>query len=116
MSDKAPPKPDSEPQGASEQNGRKRVPPDGIETSRLSLEIIAVFLSSFAIIVTLILTTLAGTSQSANLILELQNVRETRLADVREAIGSNVNSLDSRIREIESRISNLEGQLTNQQE
>ena len=116
MNDRAPAEPDSEPQGASEQNGRKRVPPDGKETSRLSLEIFVVFLSAFAIIVTLILTTLAGTRQSANLILELQNVRETRLEDVRDAIGSNVNSLDFRIREIESRISNLEGQLTNQQE
>ena len=64
----------------------------------------------------MILTSLAGTRQSAELILQLQSVRETRLADVRDAIGSSVNSLDSRIREIESRISNLEGQLTNQQE
>lgn len=116
MSDKPPIEPDLEPQGASKQIGRERVPADRTETSRLSLETITVFLSAIAIIVTLILTTLAGTKQSANLILQLQSVRETRLEDVREAIGSNVNSLDSRLREIESRMSNLEGQLTNQEE
>lgn len=92
MSDKAPPEPDSEPQGTNEQNGKRRVPTDDTRTSRLSAEIIAVFLTGFAIVVTMILTSLAGIRTSSNLIIQLQNVRETRLEDVRDAIGSNVNS------------------------